>query len=228
MNICRHCCSAVCSVCSVCSVQFCSKRNNDGHHVVTPSVANLQIPITSSQCNVALIAFYAFNPSNILSNTNTIVLHWLFSRKTEATWLYCDFWSCQAAQVWQWQGKATKWQGQYVLRASLTKQNNLRLSTVSLFGSLADLVWSQNITGNLRQIWRIPCHVWKSCSLLLRWHAAPNWEWLEQVLHHLHDPTTRPGKISEPGGFKHPGPDPTLSHFQKIRCSIKICGRNHS
>ena len=103
-----------------------------------------------------------------------------FSRKTEATWLYCDFWSCQAAQVSQWQGKATKWQGQYVLRASLTKQNNLRLSTVSLFGSLADLVWSQNITGNLRKIWRIPCHVWKSCSLLLRWHAAPNWEWLEQ------------------------------------------------
>ena len=115
--------------------------------MVTPSVANLQIPITSSQCNVALIAFYAFNASNILSNTNTIVLHWLFSRKTEATWLYCDFWSCQAAQVWQWQGKATEWQGQYVLRASLTKQNNLRLSTVSLFGSLADLVWSQNITG---------------------------------------------------------------------------------
>lgn len=55
---CEHCvqCAvwAVCAVssvqCVVCSVQFCSKRNNDGHHVVTPSVANLQNIFTMQWC----------------------------------------------------------------------------------------------------------------------------------------------------------------------------------
>ena len=46
------------------------------------------------------------------------------------------------ASVFKCQSDKAKRQGQYVLRASLTKQNNLCLSTVSLFRPLADLVLS--------------------------------------------------------------------------------------
>ena len=44
------------------------------------------------------------------------------------------------ASLFKCQSDKAKRQGQYVLRASLTKQNNLCLSTVPLFRPLADLI----------------------------------------------------------------------------------------